>query len=281
VKPAALRVSAAYVAGIFFGSMYLTKEGGRTNLHGGGVRDVKGWSWAHQRQGIRMADYIDRNILCQAYIHIEPVKETKAQLEELRRHLQAFITSRGQFFLYEEVATDVEFKEGSLKVYLTIAGALYIAIGQYGSFRDGVNFLAGDAKRLAECVVSESLFMTRSRHDNTIRAEARTGVVGSLKNSIDRLSQIREELGDVSLQTSARHIAELHEQIEKLISNLNDPADPSFVANGLCELVKELLPSKPPHDPQKPAPAVQVVALYRKERDEIVAYLSMIAKKKR
>jgi hypothetical protein len=226
-----------------------------------------------------MADYIDRNILCQAYIHIEPVKETKAQLEELKRHLQAFITSRGQFFLYEEVATDVEFKEGSLKVYLTIAGALYIAIGQYGSFRDGVNFLAGDAKRLAECVVSESLFITRSRHDNTIRAEARTGVVGALKSAIDRLNQIREELGDVSPQTSARHIAELREQVEKLISNLNDPADPPYVANGLCELVKELLPSKPPHDPKKPAPSQQMVAFYRKEREELISYLSKLTKK--
>jgi hypothetical protein len=227
---------------------------------------------------MRVADYIDRNILCQAYVHIELPDFDDAHLANLKKHLELFVSTRGRFFLYEDVATDVEFKSGSLKLYLTIAGSLYVAIGQYGSFRDGVNFLAGDTKRLAECVVSESLFLTKSRHDTTIRAEARIGVTGTLKSAVDRLSFISSQLGDIPLQKSTEQIGEVHDDIGRLIENLNDPADPPYIADELCKVVKEFLPSSPPvPGRKKPKPSEAMVAAYRKARLALIDELSNIA----
>jgi len=223
-----------------------------------------------------MADYIDRNILCQAYVHIDPVRLDEPQLDQLKRHLEVFITTRGQFFLYESVATDVEFKNGSLKVYATIAGALYIAIGQYGSFRDGVNFLAGDTKRLAECIVSESLFLSRSRHDNTVRAEARIGVVGSLKAAMDRIYQISNDLGTIPVDRSAEQLAEVRTSIEKIIGNLRDPHDPRFVSDGLCAIIDQLIPRHPPHRRGQPV-TEEAVAYYKRERIELSGYLKKVS----
>jgi len=128
-----------------------------------------------------VADYINKDILCQAYIHIEPVPMDEDELAVLKKELEAFINSRGKFFIYDEVGTSVEFKEGSLKVYASIVGAIYLAIGQYGSFRAGVDYLSSDVKRLSETIVSESLFLTKRRHDSIVRAEARIGVIGTLK----------------------------------------------------------------------------------------------------
>jgi hypothetical protein len=220
-----------------------------------------------------VADYVNRNILCQAYVHIEVPKHLDdAGIENIRRHLQAFIASRGAFFLYEQIETDVEVKEGSLKFYMTMAGALYIAIGQYGSFRDGLNFLAQDAKRLAESVVSESLFMTRSRHGDTIRAEARTGVVGQLKTAVDKLEFIRFEMTDVSPAVTAKRIAAVQVDIENIVSNLRDPTDVPFVVENLTKLSLQFLPAQLPKDPKK-IPTEQHLTLYREQRRELLAYL--------
>jgi hypothetical protein len=224
-----------------------------------------------------VADYIDRNILSQAYVHIEEPPLDATGLADLKRNLEAYIFSRGRFFLYEEVRTDVVIKEGSLKLYLTIAGALYIAIGNYGDFRGGVDFLYQDAKRLADCAVSESLFLTKSRHKETIRSEARVGVVGSLKSAIDRLEKIQADAGEVSLSTTNRKIGEVKESIEQLLANLNDPADPPFVANGLCGLVKKLLSAKPKAPKRSPHTEDQV-AEYRRQRQELISMLTKKAK---
>jgi hypothetical protein len=234
---------------------------------------MRGW------QGGLVADYIDRNILCQAYVHIELPDYNDAALANLKKHLELFVTTRGRFFLYEDVATDVEFKSGSLKLYLTVAGSLYVAIGQYGAFRDGVNFLASDTKRLAECVVSESLFLTKSRHDTTIRAEARIGVTGSLKSAVDRLAFINSQFGEIPLHKSTEQIGEVHDDIGKLLENLNDPADPPYIADELCKIVKELLPLTPPPSGKKRSrPSGVMLAAYRKARLELIDELNKIAK---
>lgn len=156
---------------------------------------------------------------------------------------------------------------------------LYVAIGQYGSFREGVNYLAEDAKRLADCVVSESLFLTKSRHDNTIRTEARIGVVGSLKNAVDRLAFIRDQMGHVTIKTSMTQISDLQDQIDRLLANLNDPSDPPYVASELCKLAREILPQIPVHDPKKPRPSQTQISMYQRMRSELIEHLAKISKR--
>lgn len=34
----------------------------------------------------------------------------------------------------------------SVKVYIALTGAIYLAIGQYGSFRSGIDYMIEDAK---------------------------------------------------------------------------------------------------------------------------------------
>lgn len=220
--------------------------------------------------GRPVADYIDRNILCQAYVHIEADHLSDEERADLQRHIALFVGTRGRFFLYESVTTDVEFKEGSLKIYGTIAGALYIAISQYGSFRSGVDYLATDAKRLAECIAAESLFLTKSRHDSTIRVEARVGVVGSLKTSIDKLERISYELGSASVLQSTKAIQELQTDMERLMENLKDASDPPYVSDEFCKLVVALLPVKPPLDPKRPKPSADLLSGYRRARGDLI-----------
>lgn len=138
-----------------------------------------------------VADYIDKNILCEAYVHVElPETVTREELDKIKEQLRLFTEARAKFFVYPEVDVEVEFREGSLKSYLTIAGAIYIAIGNYGDFRSGIDILYTDIKRLADTLVSETLFMTRARHHSIKRTEARTGVIGSLKVLVDDLATL-------------------------------------------------------------------------------------------
>lgn len=216
-----------------------------------------------------MADYINGNILCQAYVHIDPVALPKEKLDLLRRELDLFVTTRGRFFLYNDVKTSVELKDGSLKVYGTILGSLYIAVSQYGSFREGIDYLAQDTKRLAECIASESLFLSQSRHQNTLRVEARTGVAGTLKGIIDKIELTSAELAEVDAGISAKRLTEVSEKLEKLLGHLNDPKDPPFVRDGVCELILKLLPEKLPRKPREPH-SPEGVTYYREERKKLL-----------
>ena len=66
------------------------------------------------------------------------------------------ITSRYSDIIYNQ-KTDVQVKleEGSLKATLLVLGTLYIGIGQYGSFRSGIDYMIDDAKSLMNLVTSQ------------------------------------------------------------------------------------------------------------------------------
>jgi len=199
-----------------------------------------------------MANYVNKDILCQAYIHIEPVGMTEEKLEAFNQVISEFIDKRGKFFVYDTIDTDLTFKEGSLKVYATIVGSIYIAISQYGSFRSGVDYLAADAKRLSDVIISECLFQTKSRHSDIIRVEARVGVIGQIKVIIDEIRSINSEINSKSAKHLANRLVRLEDLVVKMESNLKDPSDAPYVKQNLCSIFNELIPEEPKRVPNTP-----------------------------
>lgn len=193
-----------------------------------------------------MADYIDKNILCQAYVHVEIPAESDIDLSTLKEHLQEFASLRAKFFVYPDVDVSVEFKEGSVKSYITIAGVIYAAVCGYGSFRSGIDCLHTDIKRLSEALVAESLFMTRARHQNIVRTEARTGVVGSLKLLIDDIELVESSLGAISVAEVARRLGKIKENAESLMLNVRDNRDIGEIESEMVRFC-EKLPNTCPH----------------------------------
>jgi hypothetical protein len=213
-------------------------------------------------------------------LHIDPVKIPEERLAALKAELELFLSTRGRFFIYDSVSTSVELKDGSLKVYAGIAGAIYIAIGQYGSFRSGLDYLANDTKRLAECIVSETLFLSQSRHDNTVRVEARIGVVGSLKSVVDKLELTKSELSEIELRASNKKLEQIHNEIEKLLANLKDPHDVTYVSGQLCEFIKVVLPQAPPPS-RRGKYAPELIGAYQERRKALVSLTSDVKEGKK
>ena len=215
-----------------------------------------------------MADYIDRNILCQAYVHIElPDGFSDEQLTALREYLENFASERGRFFIYPEVSVDIAFRDGSLKSYLTIAGVLYAAIAGYGSFRTGVDYLYTDIKRLSDTLVAESLFATKARHKHVIRTEARVGIVGSLKAFVDHLQELEGTIGRVPLEQTSQRIRRIQAEAEALIQNVKDPRDANEIEKEM-ETTVETIPENPPY-PKDKRPTKDDIIFYHETRQVI------------
>lgn len=190
-----------------------------------------------------MADYIDKSIICQAYLHIDPVPENLDE-DALRKALEKFLGVRAEFFLYKDVGTEIDFKEGSLKIYLTVLGTLYAGLSQYAGFRDGIDKLASDAKRVSEYAISESLFLTGSRHDCTLRTEARTGVCGTLKKIADEIDSIYRESGTLDPSRIIAKMEQLKKDILIFKDNINTEGDKAYVLPRLKAYADEQIPKQ-------------------------------------
>lgn len=85
-------------------------------------------------------------------------------LEKTEKYLKEIVAKYSNLIYRQDTEVLVGIEDGSLKVKLAIAGAIYIGIGQYGSFRSGIDYLIKDAKSLKEIVTSE---MVRNGLDET------------------------------------------------------------------------------------------------------------------
>ncbi len=215
-----------------------------------------------------MANYINQNILCQAYIHIDPVPLDESEYADFKLRIQEYIDTRGKFFLYDGIDTDIELKDGSLKIYGSILGFFYLAISQYGDFRTGVDYLEKDIKRLSEVIISESLFQSKSRHNNIIRVEARIGIIGSLKSIIDEIDHIQTSSGRVHPDDISNQLANLTNKIIKLIDNLNSDEDIKYVKENLNTEINNI--SIMPQPQPKKTISQESKLLYRRERRRLL-----------
>jgi hypothetical protein len=225
-----------------------------------------------------LADYINKNILCQAYIHVEPTElDTKDQLDEFKKHITGFARSRTDFYLHPNVSIEIDFEEGSLKARITVMGTIFLlmqGVSNYPEFRDGVSLIYNDSKRLAEYIVSEAQFFAGSKHQDVIRLEARTGVVGSLHKVILQLEQIKRGAGgSILAKDLVSKINNTQDDIDELIRNLQEPVDIKIVKGGLSDLVKEIPENpKPPKDKEN-APAA--ISSYQGARRKLRQYFDI------
>ena len=197
-----------------------------------------------------MADYINENILCQAYIHVEPEEITDELISELKHNITEFVKSRSEFFIYPNAEVNIEFKDGSIRVYATILGTvamLYSSAAGSDKFKHNAGAMYEDVKRLSDNIVTESIFLTRTKHNQILRVEARTGVVGSIKKIVTRLDSIKLRNGSVYADTLATQIYNAADEIQILLGNIKADTDKNLLVNGFLEQVNEFpkIPSAP------------------------------------
>jgi hypothetical protein len=225
-----------------------------------------------------LADYISKNILSQAYIHVEPTElETDEQLAEFKRHITEFARSRTDFYLHPDVTIEIEFEEGSLKARITVMGTIFLlmqGVSNYPDFREGISLIYNDSKRLAEYMVSEAQFSVGSKHHDVIRLEARTGVVGSLHKVILQLEQIKRGAGgSILAKDLVSKINKTQDDIEELVKNLQQEEDINLVIAGLSDLVKEI-----PENPKPPKDKTNTpseISSYQNRRRKLRAYFNI------
>jgi len=221
-----------------------------------------------------MANYIDLNILSQAYLRIEPADLSAPALKAYREHVRAYVTDRSRFFLHPEVEIDIELREGSLVSKITILGSIYLAIGQYGEFRHGIRELRDDVKLIAEAVNLECQFSAHASKGDVIHKEARPGVVGSIARITAELDGLSDANGKSPPDQMAKKIARVREEVEKLLENLHNNEDRGFVCGNLLAIAKGTPKEPTPTDRRRDF--ADDIAAYRDDRKRIIKSLSQV-----
>lgn len=128
--------------------------------------------------------------LAETYIHLklDASEKFKTDSEEYLQHLSRFIAAE---IFAQETEVYIRFEDGSWKTWITIAGAIYIGIGQYGSFRSGIEYLTKDSRKFSNTVIEHFVEKQELNQDLIFRTERRLCVPGKIHRLFQRIDNLQ------------------------------------------------------------------------------------------
>lgn len=190
-------------------------------------------------------------------IPLSDQERSRTYLQELARRLASDIYR-------QDAEVEVHFRQGSLEIWMVVAGSIYVAIGNYGSFRSGVKQIIEDAKALKNLLVSSL------RKDGVAEAAileqrrlaATPERVRRLLMRIDRFERQLPEIGEDEARSRLQRILkavqdltsemEFPEDIDLLMTNLNERFRPPPEAIHLSYRTSRVLEKRPTFLEPKP-----------------------------
>ncbi|CAK7021379.1 MAG: hypothetical protein KER_00848 [Kerstersia gyiorum] len=199
-----------------------------------------------------MARYISKEILCEAYTHLNIDRyHTADAREKLKNQLLPFFEERAKFLLGDEVQIEVIFETGSLITKLRVVGcAGAVFLSGYGDFRESVAHLTRDVASLAESANLEVLFRTKTQYCDRVNIEKRKGVFGRVDDLLNKLDRIGSDISSKTVPSSTKAAGEAEQKVdalvdwnkrvEELFSKLDSPQTKACVAQGLLDELSKI-----------------------------------------
>ncbi len=149
------------------------------------------------------------------------------------KYLKEVIQKQANILYRQDVRVEVHLVDGSVKIYVAILGSIYIAIGQYGSFRSGIDYLKKDAKILVETTVND-LQKNGLSKESIIKVTSNAGVVDKVKRLIIRLERVKSNI--VQNEKTKIEINNIIQYTNKILDDLSDEDDVKLIMSELHRL---------------------------------------------
>ena len=141
-------------------------------------------------------------------------------LQEAESYLEKLTSKYANLIFDQQTEVHVRLQDGSLKVTLAVVGALYIGIGQYGSFRSGIDYMIKDAKSLKQLVASEIVKNGMNEADiiESKRAHCDPDKIRRVLLAIDRL----ESKPNLSSSDLSKELSKVRASVRNICGSLSE-----------------------------------------------------------
>lgn len=172
------------------------------------------------------------------YFHID-IANLVGEKKVNKQYLTNLVSECSEILFRQKVEVNIEIKDGSVKVWITVIGTIYIAIGQYGSFRSGVDRLIKDAKLLKNIVVSD---FVKNGIPNDYIKENRTlpCTTNRIHRIFTRIDRLENNLSDTKPDVYRKKVESIRRAVDRSLIETQNEKDARLI---LEKIKEEYLPT--------------------------------------
>lgn len=151
-----------------------------------------------------------------------------------RRYLKSLLGRLASEIYRQDVEVEIQFRQGSLEIFMVVAGSIYIAVGNYGSFRSGINQIIEDAKALRRLLVS-SLRKDGVAESKILEDKRLMATPERVRRMLLRIDRFERQLPDFSEDEARAKLGRLLKSIQNLTNEMEFPEDINLLMSSLDE----------------------------------------------
>jgi len=174
---------------------------------------------------------------------LEFSEENKTLLKKVFSNKVKVIDSK-TIFLSGQTKISIEFDEGSLKTRIkfwgNLATIIYIAIGEYGSFRQGIREIIFDINNISEYIIN-STKREPTIGMKIIRIKKGYGIIGKINEILERIDRLENNINNMSKQEIKNELDLIKQEISNISVLLPEDVREEFI-NELPKDYKNNLP---------------------------------------
>ncbi|MCO4244614.1 hypothetical protein ACFOW3_23530 [Acidovorax facilis] len=207
--------------------------------------------------------------LAQTYVHFK-TDASPEKLDVARKYFLYVAALSASEHFKNEVLIDLRVEEGSLKGWITVAGALYAGICAYGSFREGIDYLVKDGKEFSDFVIKRTLSDAAPPAGALVRAERRLGVPGQISRLLPLVEKAEAEFQAGNAVAGREHLAQARVQLDRIEKELLLAGETDALNQLKTNIPSVLLAPQPGPVPTTPVQTLYVpaVLLDNRRRDQ-------------
>jgi hypothetical protein len=163
------------------------------------------------------------SLLSVHYYHLD-IEFNENEIEKLKDKFRQVVKNISLILYNQNVDVRIKVEQGSLKTWIAIIGTLYIAIGEYGSFRSGVDQLIEDSKIVQKVI---EVAIKNSGYQEYLILENKRGYTTSdkIRRLILRLDRLENSINELSSEKVKVEIEGLINYTKTILNEVDDARD--------------------------------------------------------
>lgn len=173
------------------------------------------------------------SILSSYYFHFTLTLDKKEK-EQFKDYLNNQVNQIAGYIYNQKVDVHIELKDGSLKTWVAVIGSIYIAIGQYGSFRSGLTQIIDDSK-MVKNIVTNKMIKAGIAQDVILETKNMDATPQKIRRLLLRINKLEEKVNILNDEELQREKYLIRHQIMKMLFEIENKDDVNEFINEIMK----------------------------------------------
>lgn len=161
--------------------------------------------------------------LAVVYLHLD-FDLSYDDFEATREYLTNVAGRYSSIIYRQDSKVRVELRDGSVKAWILVAGSIYVAVGQYGSFRSGIDQIIKDAKSVKE-YIADTLVKDGVKQSRIIEIKRNRCLPDRVRRFFLRIDRFEKRIVDMSPAEKVREAELIARAAERISDELDYQED--------------------------------------------------------